>query len=898
MVRILIGPPKGGANGFKREGFADNSGAKPMLRGINIRPASLAALLILMILAPLAVAEPAESGLELRVEIDAPQNGLYFSDSSDLEVTLRVKNHADNARELTYNPACPFDLIMTNGAWEVDVDDERICPSQSRAMTIQSGQERILSTWTWDWADAPSGEIEFDFTQPELGLTATDSVILHRTIDMPENLHLEATLSETIGEQFGHTSAMPAMTHLALFNSGKSTIELPFDENCRVQTDILTSIPCGTGAIEAGQEMHLGWLEWDFANAVDGDHTLAFTLTGVESATTSVDTVYTRTPTNPIDNLNPIASLENGDHLNWYFTLENMANSPAKLLYEDTCIVEMHVISPDGEIVYDTRGTRSCPPSGLEQKIAPQTSHILASDIWDYTGYDGCEIDDGVHLVVLSQPDHQLVATQSFLHENSGEDPACGLNEQDTSDIRFSVTNLAVLSADTLTERISFDLSIHNTGLDSFNLYWPTDCSLELQLGLVGQSPIQIWAEDCNDLAGHEFAIEPQSGYTWPTIEVPFVDNGVELAQGTWHLTIQTTSLPKFTTQIAHTYDGAHVADMVDESPSESLPEDPGEENQEEAFDEVIISGHWNYVTTSGQGCWLLTDSIGIEHSFIDHLQDDKWNPTPGLSGTYVTQFSKTTGDCAAWSGIVITQTLDETETTPEVVAPVTPQSPPPTAVDQIITYAPTSAAVVATTSLSLMTLLYLGNTEWIRIPALQVGVGIIGMVRRTGEHDGEYQRGRIMGYLTANPGVHFRALLGALEMSNGQLTHHLKHLQGEERVWRRKDGRLVRFYPASIQATLNDDELPVPLLTPDPNSLQGKILRLLDATENDIVNLSQKELAVRLEASQQLVSHHLRTLEKFGLVEREKVGMRYRYQLTREAIFLVNSNDYDVTPE
>ena len=107
-----------------------------------------------------------------------------------------------------------------------------------------------------------------------------------------------------------------------------------------------------------------------------------------------------------------------------------------------------------------------------------------------------------------------------------------------------------------------------------------------------------------------------------------------------------------------------------------------------------------------------------------------------------------------------------------------------------------------------------------------------------------------------------------------------------------------MRFYPSSIRTTLDDEELPVPLLTPDPNSLQGKILRLLDATENDIVNLSQKELAVRLEASQQLISHHLRTLEKFGLVEREKVGMRYRYQLTREAIFLVNSNDYDVTLE
>ena len=40
-----------------------------MLSGVNFRPASLAGLLILMVLAPLAVAEPAENGLELRVEL-------------------------------------------------------------------------------------------------------------------------------------------------------------------------------------------------------------------------------------------------------------------------------------------------------------------------------------------------------------------------------------------------------------------------------------------------------------------------------------------------------------------------------------------------------------------------------------------------------------------------------------------------------------------------------------------------------------------------------------------------------------------------------------------------------------------------------------------------------------
>jgi len=869
-----------------------------MLSGVNFRSASLVGLLILMVLAPLAVAEPAENGLELKVEIDAPENGLYFSDVSDLEVTLRIKNHADNARELTYNPACPFDLVLTNDAWTHDIDDDRICPTQSRAMMIQPGQERILSTWTWDWGEAPSGEIELEFTQPDENLQVVESVVLHRIVEMPSNVHLEAVLSETIGEQVGHTTAMPAMIYLSLTNSGTETIDLPFEENCRVQTDVLTAIPCGSGSIESGEKMELGWVAWDFTGSNDGDYTIPFTLAGVTSSEASVSTMYTQTPTNAISDVTAVASIELGDELGWRYTLENSADTPAKLLFDDACIVEMHIISPSGEIMYDTRVDRSCPASGVEQKISPHTSYTLASDSWDYMDFDGCEIGDGLHLLVLSQPDHGLVATHPFMYTNSGEDSTCGDVQQNNNDIQFTVDDLVVLDADGSTERIAFDLTIQNTGSHGFDLYWPTDCSLEFSLALVGESAERVWAEDCDGVAGHEVTINPQSGYTWPTTVVPFIENGVELTHGTWQLSIRTTSLPAFTTQVAHTYDGAHLTPVIEENFEDEVVDDVTEEQDIVVIDDVILSGHWNYVTTPNQGCWLLTDTIGAEHSFIAHMQDGGWSPNPGLTGSYRVETGSAAGDCSAWSGIVILQTLDETDTMPEVVAPVTPTSPPSSGVDQIVEYAPASIAVVATTSLSIMTLLYIGNTEWLRIPALQVCIGIIGMVRRNGEHDGEYQRGRIMGYLTANPGVHFRALLGALDMSNGQLTHHLKHLEAGERIWRRKDGRLVRFYPSSIQSTLDEQELPVPLLTPDPNSLQGKILRLLDATENDIVNLSQKELAVRLEASQQLISHHLRTLEKFGLVEREKVGMRYRYQLTREAIFLVNSNDYDVAPE
>jgi len=134
--------------------------------------------------------------------------------------------------------------------------------------------------------------------------------------------------------------------------------------------------------------------------------------------------------------------------------------------------------------------------------------------------------------------------------------------------------------------------------------------------------------------------------------------------------------------------------------------------------------------------------------------------------------------------------------------------------------------------------------------------------------------------------------LLGALQMSNGQLTHHIKVLEDEERIWRRPDGRLMRFYPSTISMATPEDELPIPPLSPDPNSLQGKILKLLDGDGQMGAYPTQADLAIRLEKSQQLVSHHLRTLQKFGLVEKKKFGVRNRYKLTREALFLLESND------
>jgi predicted transcriptional regulator len=151
------------------------------------------------------------------------------------------------------------------------------------------------------------------------------------------------------------------------------------------------------------------------------------------------------------------------------------------------------------------------------------------------------------------------------------------------------------------------------------------------------------------------------------------------------------------------------------------------------------------------------------------------------------------------------------------------------------------------------------------------------------------------MGYLTANPGCHFRALMQELCMSNGQITHHLKILEDEEMVWRLKDGRLVRYYPftSDLHPGISVEKLPLPPLSPDPNSLQGKILRLLDDDKQMKKYPTQAELAVRLERSQQLISHHLRTLHKYGLIEKRKSGLKNRYHLTREALFLLETTEF-----
>ena len=193
--------------------------------------------------------------------------------------------------------------------------------------------------------------------------------------------------------------------------------------------------------------------------------------------------------------------------------------------------------------------------------------------------------------------------------------------------------------------------------MDGFDFYWPTDCALKLELSLVGEEPERTWYEGCDALGGQRSTIDSLQSYTWPTMTVPFAENGQEVAHGNWQISIETTfCLPSGPNWLTVT--------MVCTCKKLSMKTlwrkllKRLNSQLKMLLEPLILDGDWNYVTTSVQGCWLLTDSSGSEHSFVAHMQDGGWIPQPGLSGSYVVESSKSSGSCSIWSGIIILQTL------------------------------------------------------------------------------------------------------------------------------------------------------------------------------------------------------------------------------------------------
>ena len=156
-----------------------------------------------------------------------------------------------------------------------------------------------------------------------------------------------------------------------------------------------------------------------------------------------------------------------------------------------------------------------------------------------------------------------------------------------------------------------------------------------------------------------------------------------------------------------------------------------------------------------------------------------------------------------------------------------------------------------------------------------------------TGTLAGSYQRGRLEGFLTAHPGCHLSGIIRALEMGNHQAVHHLRVLENEDRVWCRRDGRLLRYYTSAVDRAAELSNLPRPVDANQLSDVALMVLRSIAEQEEGHPSPTQRELASRLETSQQLVSHHLKRLESQGLISRKRRGLRTNRELTDEGMRL-----------
>jgi PKD repeat protein len=128
------------------------------------------------------------------------------------------------------------------------------------------------------------------------------------------------------------------------------------------------------------------------------------------------------------------------------------------------------------------------------------------------------------------------------------------------------------------------------------------------------------------------------------------------------------------------------------------------------------------------------------------------------------------------------------------------------------------------------------------------------------------FLRGRISGYIVANPGDNYSSIRDSLNLSNGVTAFHLRKLLAEGVIKARADGVYKRFYPAEMRV-------------PEPNG--GSLSQVQSMVFDKILEtpgISQKDIAGVLNVSSQVIGYHAEALVRKGRVRRERRGITVRY--------------------
>ena len=853
----------------------------------------LASLLLLSSLPFISSAETTNVVFEVE-ETSSPLNEWYVAGDT-VELTAMFTNSGASTT-IANDPSCGVVLQVLNATGTLLIDDSSSCRGQTQNIDLAESETHSFDGLTWNLQLEDGVFVEPGIYTVSAYHSATQSIAskviqVQTPVEVSLELDLILELSSRLNEIKQDEEIVLGLT---LSNPTNQVITFPQNAGCLIELNINSVISLGMPCfasfsyLQPYEQTSLGHVLLEDGSLNQGLNlvqasfpsqylmeSISFTLDGSEVIDTSLQNILSA----DVFHQNSEKILySQGDILESTLLLTNMGVETVPLQFTNSCRAEIWILDDGGDVVFDSRMLKNCNALELDYILESNGQVQFTLPDWTFTDLEGCDVASGEYTLVAEVPEFHLSSIQSIQYQHNTPSKC-------KSPLQIEL-NPEVFPIET-----GFNLNLEIITLnEDVDLRWIGPCAVMISIiDLSTVEEVYSQASMCDYYDGRHFVLPSGDNVTPFVFEIGMI-NMVDmelqpLPEGQYQMVLDLETNPQ--TRAGFVFSWPFADEQTTMQQSVEVVTEPKSR---------LISGTWSGLQTEQGTCWMF-ESIDEGQLLLSSATLGQWLPQQGLSGTYEVIDAPAHPACEDFQAQSFQVRGVEIESQLETSKPLPEQSESEEELnvqEQAVSFVPSVIVVVTTGSLlSLLFTFVLGN-ESLRIPTTAAGLWFMGLLGRTHETtDGRYQRGRLMGYLTANPGCHFRALMAALDMSNGQITHHLRILESEEGIWRRKDGRLMRYYPLtnSLYPSMNEDDLPVPPLSPDPNSLQGKILSLLDQDGPLGEFPTQAELAVRLEKSQQLVSHHLRTLQKFGLVEKRKMGLKNRYKLTREAIFLLETN-------
>ena len=161
---------------------------------------------------------------------------------------------------------------------------------------------------------------------------------------------------------------------------------------------------------------------------------------------------------------------------------------------------------------------------------------------------------------------------------------------------------------------------------------------------------------------------------------------------------------------------------------------------------------------------------------------------------------------------------------------------------------------------------------EFVKVTVLVALVSPM-LARMKSNREDMLTRGRLLGYLEANPGIHFSALRDALGLANGVTAYHLHFLESSGQIISWRDGKLRRYAISSLTKE-EVSRIKSPIL-----GTRLAILEVLASSGN--LGMSGPDIRKKLQISRQLLSHHLSVLRTGGMIEAASEARRPNWKVS-----------------